>query len=301
MNRPNPNDVPLYAGLSMTRLAVESFDLGRGVALARTFAHIFAPYLMAFAPPPPGGGPHPAPWKSASGGFAYDLHAQLFIPSEFEAEEWFDRLNTAWWIAALLRLRVSPVITVPVLSDISFSDAATSDREPVFWPIEMVPRRAVIPGTVGEATIQTGDLDWLRARWITSAKLMRDHDVFNRAFQSFDAARFCRSTDDALLVLWGVLEQLFSRRDQELRFRVAAVISSFLEPPGARRLDVFDAVKQLYDQRSKAAHGSHADADTALHHTHELARRCLIAMLDGASVPEVRELESNIFDNRLWP
>ncbi len=47
---PDPNRSPLYAGLSRARLEPERFDLGHGVVCSRTFAHIFAPYLMAFVP-----------------------------------------------------------------------------------------------------------------------------------------------------------------------------------------------------------------------------------------------------------
>ena len=72
---------PIYAGISLVSLDAESFDLGRGVLLTTTYAHLTAPFLMAFTPAPPGEH-HPAPWRAAKGGLALDIVVQLFIPPE---------------------------------------------------------------------------------------------------------------------------------------------------------------------------------------------------------------------------
>jgi hypothetical protein len=50
----NPNTSPLYAGISGLQLEAESFELGQGVTLSKTFAHVMAPFLIAFAPANPG-------------------------------------------------------------------------------------------------------------------------------------------------------------------------------------------------------------------------------------------------------
>lgn len=55
---------PAYFGLSGIDLEDASIDLGHGVLLTRTYAHLMAPYIMAFAPALPGR-PHPGPWKAA--------------------------------------------------------------------------------------------------------------------------------------------------------------------------------------------------------------------------------------------
>ncbi len=45
----------LYGGFSECQLSVESFDLGEGIMLSQTFAHLTAPFIMTFAPPGPEG------------------------------------------------------------------------------------------------------------------------------------------------------------------------------------------------------------------------------------------------------
>ena len=47
----------------------------------------------------------------------------------------FDRLNTLWWIVALLRLSSGAPLKLPVVSDVSFSVIADGSIEPSLWPI----------------------------------------------------------------------------------------------------------------------------------------------------------------------
>ena len=57
-------DHDLFGGLSGASLTVDRYDLGSGIVISRTFAHLMAPFVMAFAPAEPGK-PHPAPWRAA--------------------------------------------------------------------------------------------------------------------------------------------------------------------------------------------------------------------------------------------
>ena len=45
----------------------------------------------------------------------------------------FDRLNTLWWIVALLRLSSGAPLKLPVVSDVSFSVIADGSIEPSLW------------------------------------------------------------------------------------------------------------------------------------------------------------------------
>ena len=104
----------LHGGLSGLVLEPEQFDLGKGIVISRTYAHLMSHFLMAFTPAVPGE-PHPGPWKSATGGVAMDITAELFVPATCHHEN-LDNLNTIWWIVALLRLKVATTISVPVVS-----------------------------------------------------------------------------------------------------------------------------------------------------------------------------------------
>ncbi len=123
-----------------------------------------------------------------------------------------DRLSAVWLIVALMRLKVSPSISVPVVSDIAFTEAPSSPREPVFWPIEMQAGPLMVGAGGSEALVRTTDLEWVREHWVATARLMDHSKEFNRALGSFDGARFARTDADALLMLWGALEQLFPGR-----------------------------------------------------------------------------------------
>ncbi|HJP95850.1 MAG TPA: hypothetical protein VJ843_00605 [Candidatus Saccharimonadales bacterium] len=61
-----------YGGVSGIELAIEYFDLGEGVEIRKTYAYLFSTNMMAFSRPGPEGY-HPAPWKTAKGGFGYDI------------------------------------------------------------------------------------------------------------------------------------------------------------------------------------------------------------------------------------
>ncbi len=131
----DPLESPLHAGIAGVDLPSDEFDFGEGIVLRRTYCHVFAPFMAAFAPAPPGGY-HPAPWKAVSGGLSIDVAAELFVPVEFKPSEWFDRLNTVWWFAALTRLVGNPCAIVPVIASHSFSEIASMNGEPTFWTVE---------------------------------------------------------------------------------------------------------------------------------------------------------------------
>jgi hypothetical protein len=98
-----------------------------------------------------------------------------------------------------------------------------------------------------------------------------------------------------LISLWGALEAFFSPSTTELKFRISALIASFLEPPGKQRATLQKDVAKLYDMRSAAAHGKprHEQADVL--NTFNLLRRVLFAFIDDKSVPTKDELEARLF------
>lgn len=289
----NPNSCNLYAGLSNAQIAVEKFDFGHGIVLSKTYAHFMAPFLMAFAPAELGQ-PHPAPWKAASGGLAIDIFAELFIPQEFELPRWFDRINTVWWLTALMRLKGSPLVFTPVIASESFAAIPSIKHEPHFWPIEIYTHH-LIPVLNPEKEIDEATLEWIKGHWMSGGKLMNESDDFNLAFQAFDQCIWSGQPPLSLVALWGALERLFSPSPYELRFRVSAAIASFLEPPGKERHKLHREVVKLYDARSKAAHGSGIDEAKPFFETYALMKRVLIKIIENRHVPIRQEIEACIF------
>src|SRR5690242_4358141 len=95
-----------YAGLMGLELHSDSIDLGSGIVLTKIYAHLMASFVMAFKPAEPGK-IHPAPWKGTSGGYAFDVTTQLFIPESLRYRS-EDRFELARIIVFLLRLVVNP-------------------------------------------------------------------------------------------------------------------------------------------------------------------------------------------------
>jgi hypothetical protein len=294
-NPMHPNHVDLYAGLYGLELVPDSFDLGHGVAVSRTYAHFMAPFMLAFTPAPPGK-PNPGPWKAAKGGIYIDIGAELFLPLTTRVPQ-LDRMNTVWWITALLRLHATNAISAPVISSHKFTSIPAIDQEPHLWPMEIYTPRLFPEGSAARR-LDVLDLEWLRDNWHEAAALL-DKEDFGLAFEAIDSSIWNHRPALGLVSVWGALERLFSPSQTELSFRVSANIAAYLEPPGKTRHGCFQKVKGLYDSRSKAAHGS-GEADLMPYaESYAIAKRLLLKMIEARHVPSRKELEANLFGDPL--
>lgn len=287
----HPNSVDLYAGLYGLVLVPDAFQLGHGAVISQTYAHLMAPFMMAFAPAPPGK-PHPAPWKPAKGGIYIDITTELYLPATTSVPQ-LDRVNTIWWIVALMRLHITTSISVPVISSERFASIPAIQQEPNLWPMEIHTPRIFLEGSDARS-VDASELEWLRENWYEAAVLLGKED-FSLALQAVDSSVWNHSPALALVAVWGALERLFSPSQSELSFRVSANIAAYLEPPGRERYAYFKKIKGLYDSRSKAAHGS-GEADLMPYaETYRIARRVLLKMIEARHVPDKKELEANLF------
>lgn len=249
--------------------------------------------MMAFKPAPPGGF-HPAPWKAAKGGFGYDIQIEISaplsqkLPGKMEAEE------AVWWIAALVRLAYYPFLTVPVISDLSFSQIVDSEVDPTLKPFETTPR-VVQPPNNAKAMIDEKILEWLYEKWAKGAELYKENDDLQAAFRVCDACTIQGRRSSSLLAVWGALEQLFSPSHGELRYRVSSNIAAYLEPMGERRLELFRQVLKLYDERSKAAHTANDTENGPLVKSYILLRNALMKMIESGSVPSQTDFQALLF------
>jgi hypothetical protein len=281
----------MYGGLSGLVLEEEQFELGQGIVLSRTYAHLMAHYVMAFTPAPPGQH-HPAPWKTAGGGTAVDITAELFVPATCHIER-LDNLNTIWWIVALLRLKAATTISVSVVSSERFSNIPNIKHEPHLGTME-TPRFPLRAEAISNNCVGQVVLEWIRCHWQRASALLSNQD-FLTAFMAVDSSIWNSSPALGLVSLWGALERLFSVSTQELSFRVSANIAAYLESPGTKRYELFKHVKRLYDHRSKAAHGDTAPDIVPYQETYALARRIILKIVETHHVPVRNELESLLF------
>jgi Apea-like HEPN len=291
-NQMDPGTDSIFAGVAGVETDSEHFDLGEGISIDQTFGHFMAPFLMAFAPAA-SGKPHPAPWSAVEGGLSIDFHVQLHVPAVFEIPGFYSRLNTVWWITALIRLRGAFLAHVPVIADRPFAEIPRAAGQAMILSVEALPRRAFAEPKVMRLSMV--DLLWLKNTWREGGILMGKSSELNDAFQAFDSSGTLPSTSVAMLAIWGALEHLFSPAKQELRFRVSANIASFLERPGPRRLALHRKLMKLYDARSQVAHGTATDRKDAGSETYEIANRVLVKILETREVPSRESLDAALF------
>jgi hypothetical protein len=290
------NTESVYAGISGVRTSVEQYDLGLGLTLSKTYAHLIAPLLMAFTEAEPGK-PHPAPWSTVRGGKESDIYVQLHIPSSFKEPDFYDRLGTVWWIIALIRLRGAFRAQVTVIADRPFDKIASQWQSATILPIEISPRQLETEASLMELSAE--DLEWIKKIWMPGGHLMGSSALLSDAFQAYDNAGGFQNHNVALLAVWGALEQLFAHSGNELRYRVAANIAAFLEPPGISRLALNNQIKQLYNDRSAVAHGRTLKTSDPWTQTHIIATRVLNKILSEMRVPSEDDLANALFAPQL--
>ncbi len=283
----------LYGGLSNVEIEEGKVDLGHGVFLRPTYAHLMSTNIVAFDRPPPGK-PHPPPWRAAGGGYGYDIEVELAVPNETELPGGLSAEDAIWWIAALIRLMGFPFLSVPIIADRPFSEAARSEDQPVLHPFE-TDQRLFEPGGPDVKKLELDDINWLRSKWETGACLMQSDRRLEAAIRACDAAIVHGRTSSSLMAVWGGLEQLFAPSSGELRYRVSCNIASFLEPPGAARLDLYQLILGLYKERSKAAHTANEIEKGPLVQSFVILRNALIKIIGANRVPTNAELEELLF------
>jgi hypothetical protein len=283
----------LYTGLSHVTYDGEPFELGHGIVLRSTYAHLFAANMMAFARASDGKA-HPAPWRAARGGFSYDIEAELAVPTDGVLPGGLSAENALWLIGALLRLAEYAYLMVPVISDVSFDAAPTSEKEPLLRPFEIDPR-ILQKGGEEASRLSAENLSWVKSVWPRTAELMRKCPALNMALRAADACTVRGRPASALLTAWGALEELFAPSRAELRFRVSAQIAAYLEPVGPKRLELFKTVADLYNARSKAAHTAQDAELAALVQSFVILRNALVRIIDEGAVPKQADLEKRLF------
>ena len=284
----DPESSQLFGGMAGAALGVDEFEVCPGLVLRQTYAHVMSPYILAFKRPESRGQHHPAPWKSARGGVFVDVEIEVAL-DEGTRPTGFDRLNTLWWVVALLRLSTGATLRMPVVSDASFADVATSTVEPDLWPIEMLPSQ--IPTvSAPPQDINEDSLLWLRGAFVSGATLMRDA-LFGRAFQTLDGAIWAHSPGSAIVTVWAALETLVRPGRTDIGKRLAMSVAALLEPPGTERDRLFQRAKGLYEARGSSAHASQSPEVEQLVSSFDIARRSFMASIDSHTVPDSTQLQ----------
>jgi len=283
-----------YAGLSGLALDADEYDLGQGLLLRKTYAHLMRPMMLAFKEPASPGMHHPAPWIPSSAGDAIDMRTELVIPGGY-AHHKLDRLVVAKTIVTLMRIFVDPEISLIFASDhplASFPDLDQQGLKLKGTTLDILPRqfalRLVEP-------MSMDDLEQVKVHWATAVSLRSSSTEFAFAMDVMELGQFIPSTAMTLVSIWGALEAIFSPSAGELRFRVSALIATYMEPPGEGRLNAQKSIAKLYDMRSAAAHGKPKHGTDDLLASFELLRMVLIKIIGDKKVPSKDDLDRMLF------
>jgi hypothetical protein len=283
----HPERVPLYGGVSGLPLAIPEFVICDGLVVRETYAHVFAPYMMAFARPKKRGEPHPAPWKAARGGLGFDITIEIAL-AQTARPTGLDRLNTLWWVLALLRLATGAPLRMPVVSDIAFAAVPSSSTEANLWTVEMPPHQYRVT-RAAPTEVHPEHLEWLRDVYTEGGQLL-NMPAFNRAFQTFDSAIWAHSPGSAVIMSWTALETLFRPGRRQITKSLSTCIATFLHGPGPERDRAYQRIERLYEARGSAAHDAQAPEAEQLLDSFALARRALVKCLDLRTAPDAEDL-----------
>ena len=246
---------------------------------------------MAFSPAE-AGKPHPAPWSAVNGGLSYDVLIELRIDSSGNPE-WLIGTKALWWSVALMRLKSSWTLFIPVFSDHSFQEIPKS-KNTRLSPME-IPSRGKSNSLVENVELSIDDLTWIAKNWKKAAFLFHRDRNFAQAFEAYDHSTTTDSPSLGMLILWSALEHLFAPSKQELRFRVCALIACYLKEPGQERIQFHKKLMKLYDERSLAAHTANkADAELTFE-TFNVMGAVLLKIISDNNVPSREHLEKLLF------
>ena len=283
----------MYAGLYGVEMTDNQFDLGEGIYIRKTYAHLFAPFMIAFKPPRKNKH-HEGPWKAAKGGLSFDISAEIELPRIEIFEKLSGQEDGVWLIASLLRLSSYPFLIVPALSDISFNKIVGSETEPSIYPFE-TKHRIFGPPDTKAPMLSEDNLDWVKAHWKKTAELMIKYPKFYSAFKAFDSATVQGKVSSSLLSIWGAVEHLFSSNTGELKYRVSANLASYLTERGDKRLELFKELSKLYNDRSIASHTSKELEHFPLISSYIHLRNALFKIVETGVMPTQESLEEIIF------
>ncbi|VVE46076.1 HEPN domain-containing protein [Pandoraea terrigena] len=283
-------------GLSGINLEGKVIDMGQGIQLRPTFAHLFSTDVLAFAQPASPLSFHPGPWQAVSRRPGVDITAELFIPKEYGHKR-VKRIEVGHTIISLLRLWYDPRVTTQVLTKGPIAPMRDrKDKGGEF--IGMIhggrERFVEIAPVAGDNDLTK--IDWVAENWSAAVDLRGESTEFDFALDTFDNAQCIPNTAMMLVSIWGALEAIFSPHKAELVFRVSAQLAAFLEGRGATRMAMQREIVKLYNLRSAAAHGSPKHGSSDLIATFHLLRMAIIRMVERKSVPDKEALEKLLFE-----
>lgn len=200
----------------------------------------------------------------------------------------------AYNLVTIIRIKSGNGFLVPMASNCSWSVIpGASENSVKVMILEDYPRAKFYGRT---NNVSQDDIKWAIDHCNDLIMFFSDNPQLSIAIDSLSTFNQQESPRMRVAALWSGIESIFGIQS-ELRFRLAAEIAAFLEPRGIERISLHNKIKQLYDFRSKAVHGSKIDDTLIENHISEvqsLLRRILIKCIDDQHIPTSKEFEEKI-------
>lgn len=287
--RPPPKDPfnietdRLYGGLSGVALPDAVFDLGFGLTMRQTYSKLMLPYILAFARPAKPTAPSPGPWASVG---EKSLVMTIELELDGEGGLGFDRMNTLWFVVALLRLKVSLPIKMPILSDRPLQRIPDDTERANIFPVEVQLQQL---RTAPPSEPSLADFEWLRDNLFAAAELMKD-PVFNRSFQTLDGGVHSQNAGAGIVIAWAAIETLIRPGNTKITERVCRALAAYLHGPGPERDRAFTHIERCYAARGGAAHAGTPPEAEQFHTAFRLARSALLRSIQRRERPDIEVL-----------
>ncbi len=202
--------------------------------------------------------------------------------------------SIAYNIIAMIRIKSGVEFLVPIASNYSWSIIpGVPDSSVKIIMLEDYPKAKIFSK---DKTISQDDMKWVIDHYYDLIMFSSDNPQLSIAIDSLSTFNQQESPRMCIATLWSGIEAIFGIQS-ELRFRLAAEIAAYLEPRGVERVSLHKRVKQLYDFRSKAVHGSKIVDSSIADHIAEvqtLLRRILVKCIDEQHIPTKIEFEERI-------
>ncbi len=225
--------------------------------------------------------------------------SKLWIDGQVELPESEDLTGALRYISWLLRIRShsSVRIVLRMSRDPEAVIAGEYKSYRTLFSLDRPPPRLLRPQPPEEhAPLSPEHLDWVASHWSASFQALSERVSFSNAMIAAVRAPWADTEAYAQMMVWSGLEALFSPGDRgELTHQLAASLAAFLKPPGDDRLAIYQEVRRLYVERSKAVHGQKMkQGSDALQRSHELLCRALLRCIEERDTPD-----PNLLRNRL--
>jgi hypothetical protein len=213
-----------------------------------------------------------------------DLLVELAIPESKDPSDPTLHIDWASWITLLLRFLTKNVVTITLVSPVDSQGLRNGNsRATLSEPIPAISERTSVSTTMAE---------WLKRNWHSSFDLSYNDAVLYAVSSLYHSHRSSREL--GMVSVWAGLERIFSTKDAELKYRVCTNIAAFLEPSGESRHLLFKKLSKLYDDRSRAAHGSPMKNPSAYEESVSIASRAILRIIEINSVPDKDSLEREL-------